>query len=92
MSHPTYRVTNYTARENEEALREELDLVEEKRDQAYLRMAAYKQRASQYYNKRVKRRSFQVGELVLKAVNRSSKNLTHGKLGPNWEGQYQVTR
>ena len=36
---PTYRVANYDDRENEEALRAELVLVEEKRDQAYLRMA-----------------------------------------------------
>ena len=43
---PTYRVANYDDQGNEEALRVELDLVEEKRDQAYLRMAAFKQRAS----------------------------------------------
>ena len=33
---PTYRVANYDDRGNEEALRAELDLVEEKRDQTYL--------------------------------------------------------
>ena len=92
ISLPTHRVTNFVARENEEALRSELDLIDEKREQAYLRMAAYKQRTSRYYNKRVKQRGFQVGDLVLKAVNQSSKNPAHGKLGPNWEGPYQVTR
>ena len=75
---------------NEEALRVELDLVEEKRDQAYLRMAAVKQRVSQHFNKRVKHRSFQVGDLVLKAVNQSTKNPNHDKLGPSWEGSYRV--
>ena len=92
---PTYRVANYDDRGNEEALRAELDLVEEKLDQTYLRMAAFKQRVSQCFNKRVKHRSFQVGDLVLKAVNQSTKNPSHGKLGPNWEGPYiviQVTR
>ena len=87
---PTYQVANYHDRGNEEALRVELDLMEEKRDQAYLRMAAFKQRVSQYFNKRVKHRSFQVGDLVLKAVNQSTKNPSHGKLGPNWEGPYRV--
>ena len=65
----TYRVANYKDQENEEALRGELDLIEEKRDLAYLRMAAYKQRVSQYFNRRVKPCSFQVGDLVLKVVN-----------------------
>ena len=44
MGLPTYRVANYDDQGNEEALRAELDLVEEKRDQAYLRMVAFKQR------------------------------------------------
>ena len=89
---PTYRVANYNERGNKEALQEELDLIEEKRDQAYLRMAAYKQRVSQYFNKRVKHYCFQVGDLVLKAVNQYTKNLSHEKLGPNLEGPYKVVR
>ena len=90
MSLPTYRVASYDDQINEEALRVELDLVEEKRDEAYLRIAAFKQRVSQHFNRRVKPRSFQVGELVLKVVNQSTKNPNHGKLGPNWEGPYRV--
>ena len=42
---PTYRVANYNDMGNEEALWGELGLIEEKRDRAYLKMAAYKQRA-----------------------------------------------
>ena len=80
---PTYRVANYGDQENEEALWAELDLIDKKRDQAYLRMVAFKQRVSQYFNKRVKHRSFQVGDLVIKVVNQSSKNPNHRKLGPN---------
>ena len=64
-------------------MRVELDLVEEMRDRAFVQAVAYKQRVSQYYNKKVKRRSFQVGDLVLKAVNQSTKDPSHGKLGPN---------
>ena len=48
---PTYRVANYHNQKNKEALRGELDLIEEKRDQTYLRMSAYKQRVSQYFNR-----------------------------------------
>ena len=87
---PIYRVANYNEQENAEALRVELDLAEERRDRALVRAAAHKQRVSQYYNKKVKRRSFQVGNLVLKAVNQSTKVPSHGKLGPNWEGPYRV--
>ena len=43
---PTYRVTNYNNQGNKEALRAELDLIEKKRDRAYLRMAAYNQKVS----------------------------------------------
>ena len=75
-------MANYDNLENEKALRTGLDLVEEKRDQAYLRMATFKQRVSQYFNKRVKHRNFQVGDLVLKAVNQSTKNPNHGSWVP----------
>ena len=52
--------------------------------------SVFKQRVSQHFNKRVKHRSFQVGDLVLKAVNQSTKNPNHGKLRPSWEGPYRV--
>ena len=38
----SYRVANYNQQENDEALRVELDLVEERRDQAFVQSAAYK--------------------------------------------------
>ena len=53
-------------------------------------MVAFKQRVSQYFNKKVKHHSFQVGNLVLKALNQSSRNPKHGKVGPNWERPYKV--
>ena len=43
---PTYWVENYNDWENGEALRGGLDLVEEKKENAYLIMAAYKERVS----------------------------------------------
>ena len=82
---PSYRVASYNEQENAKALRVGLDLVEERRDRAFVRAAANKQRVSQYYNKKVKHRSFQVGDLILKAVNQSTKDPSHGKLRPNWE-------
>ena len=86
-----YRVGNFCASENEEILRKDLDLIKEKQDQAYIRRAAYKQRASQYFNKKVKHRSFQVGDQVLKKVNQSTRVPSNGNLGATWEVPYQVT-
>ena len=44
----------------------ELDLIEEIRDKAATRLASYRQRMRQNYNKRVIPRFFQVGDLVWK--------------------------
>ena len=36
--------------------------------------------------------SFKPGDLVLKKLLPLRKDPTHGKLGPNWEGPYMVSR
>ena len=36
-------------------------------------------------------RPLALGDLVLRKVAGTSKNLAWGKLGPNWEGPYRVT-
>ena len=46
---------------------------------------------SRYYNQRVKLRRFNIEDLVLRKVTLATKNPTHGKLGPTWEGPYKVT-
>ena len=89
---PSFRTDNFQAAENDEVLRQGLDLVEEKIDQAYIKVATYKQRTSQFFNRKVKHRSLQVGDLVLKKVNQSTRVPSHRKLGANWEGPYQVAR
>ena len=89
---PFFRTGNFQATENDEVQRQELDLVKEKQDRALIRAASYKQRTSQYSNKKFKHRRFQVGDLVLKKVNQSTRVPNYGKLGANWEGPNQVTR
>ncbi|XP_075475762.1 uncharacterized protein LOC142511450 [Primulina tabacum] len=54
---------------NDQARAMELDLVEEKRDRAFIRMEAYRSRVMKSYNKKVRIRDFQVGDLVMKKVN-----------------------
>jgi hypothetical protein len=55
-------------------------------------MAAYQQKSAQYFNKKVKPRSFKLGDWVLRRVTIATKNPTEGKLGPTWEGPYQVVK
>ena len=45
---------------------------------------------AEYYNKRVKLRQLDIGDLVLRKVTTATKNPTPGKLRPMWEGPYQV--
>ena len=77
---------------NDEALRLNLDLLDEKREQVLRRTEDYQRKMARYYNKKVKPRSYMPGDLVLKKLLPARKNPTHGKLGSNWEGPYIVSR
>lgn len=85
-----HRTTNFDLGKNEEGLRNNLDLLEEKMDEVTLRTIAYKQRMTKYYNSQVKVRRFIVGDLVIRKVSLVTQYLTKGKLRLNWEGPYQV--
>jgi hypothetical protein len=67
-----------------------LDLLDERREQALIRLGSYQHQLRKDYNKNVRPRSFQQRDLVLRKVLWSTKNPTKGKLGPNWEGPYRV--
>lgn len=54
-------------------------------------MINYKQLAKSHHDKRVKTRTFAVGDLVLRKIEVTGRNSTRNKLSPNWEGPYQVT-
>lgn len=55
-------------------------------------MAAYQTSMTRYYNKKVKEKKFKVGDLVLREIIPATKDSTNGKLAPNWEGPYRVTK
>ena len=40
----------------------------------------------------VRHKSFKVEDLVLKKLLLGEKDPTHGKVGPNWEGPYIISR
>ncbi|KAL0455844.1 UNVERIFIED_CONTAM: hypothetical protein Slati_0923600 [Sesamum latifolium] len=85
---PSHRVMNFLEECNENLLRENLDLIEELREKVFLHIQRYKNIMINFYNKRVKSRSFQVGDLVLRRVDTLR---PVGKLDPTWEGPYKVT-
>ena len=82
---------NHNEDKNEEALRLQLDLVDEFRSTAEQRLARYQNLMAKHYNTNVRHRDFQVGDLVLRKVMRVAKDPLQGKLGPNWEGPYRIT-
>ena len=86
------RVEFLNVEHNEEILRLNLDLLEEKREQVQKRAEDYHRKAARYYDRRVRFNSFKLGDLVLKKLLPARKDPTHGKLGPNWEGPYIVSR
>ena len=77
---------------NDEALRLNLDLLNEKREQVLKHTEDYQRKTARYYNQKVKPRSYMSGDLVLKKLLPARKNPAHGKLGPNWEGPYIISR
>ena len=80
----------FDEQDNDDQLKQNLDLMDEVRDQAAQRMAKYKQKIAEYYNRRVKLKKFNIGDLVLRKVTPATKDPAQGKLGPNWEGPYKV--
>ena len=74
-----------TVEHNDEALRLNLDLLDEKCEQVLRRTEDYQRKMARYYNQKVKPRSYMSGNLVLKKLLPARKNPAHGKLDPNWE-------
>ena len=88
---PTIR-TDMPKQENSKLVIKDLDMVDELRELAAVRIASYQRRLENSYNKRVKPRMFQPRDLVLRNVFENTIDPTVEKFQPNWEGPYLVTR
>ena len=88
---PTMKTSTFTSDGNDELLKKNLNLVEERRENAMVQLAYYQHKLKQGYDMNVKLRSSAPGDLVLRKVLENTKNPTWGKLGPNWEGPYCIT-
>nr|GEU82006.1 reverse transcriptase domain-containing protein [Tanacetum cinerariifolium] len=87
---PTYRTTAVDVVNNDEELRLNLDLLEERRELAAMSEAKSKSKMMKYYNSRVRGVAFNPGDFVYSS-NDDSHAVAGGKLGPKWEGPYEVT-
>ena len=80
---PTLRTNAFTLDGNDGLLGKSLDLIEERRESAMVRLAYYQHKLKQGYNTNVKLRPLAVGDLALRKVLGTTKNPAWGKLGPN---------
>ena len=91
---PSLRValmTKITTEDNDRLRLQELEALDEKRLQAQQCIKLYQARISKAFNKKVKQRVFQKGDLVL-AVRRPMIMMheTKGKFQPKWEGLFVI--
>ncbi|XP_076953884.1 uncharacterized protein LOC143628099 [Bidens hawaiensis] len=85
---PTRRTLQGEGRVKED-LRLNLNLAEERREEAARREVEYKKKIGRYYNARVREVRFKKGVWALRE-NEASIKEDQGKLWPKWEGPYQV--
>ncbi|XP_070005973.1 uncharacterized protein [Nicotiana sylvestris] len=87
---PSTRYTQATEESNEEEMQINLDLLEERIETTFIRMAVQKQIIERYYNQKAHLRYFKIEDFVLKKVFQSTRASNAGKLSPNWEGPYKI--
>nr|ADB85436.1 putative retrotransposon protein [Phyllostachys edulis] len=81
------RVETFTDSNQEQLRADDINLLEERRNQALIRSAVYQQALRRYYDRKVQPRSLAVGDLVLRLCQSKS---NRNKLSPKWEGPYTV--
>ncbi|KAK1652692.1 hypothetical protein QYE76_070497 [Lolium multiflorum] len=86
IEHDSPRVTEYNEEISRKALEDDVDALDEARDEVLSRVAKYQQDLKNYHSRRLRPRSFQVGDLVLRLNQKS-----HEKLESPWLGPYIVT-
>ncbi|XP_074351696.1 uncharacterized protein LOC141690833 [Apium graveolens] len=86
----SFRRDNYDLEANEVNHRLYLNMIEETREDAQIRIAIYQQRTARHYNSKVRARTFKVGDLVMRRVMPNTKVVSNGVFGENWEGPYKI--
>ncbi|VFQ94347.1 unnamed protein product [Cuscuta campestris] len=86
---PTRREMEYDPEVNEQNQAVELNFVEERRDEARIRAENYRRQVKSYFDSKVKPRTFQVGDYVLRKREKSQPT-KGGKLAKKYEGPYII--
>ena len=79
----TLKTSSFSLSSNSELLERNLDLIEERRESVMIQLAYYQHKLKHGYDSKVKLRPLVPGDLVLRKVLGTTKNLAWGKLGPN---------
>nr|GFC47411.1 reverse transcriptase domain-containing protein [Tanacetum cinerariifolium] len=87
---PTIRTAKVNVATNDDERRIDLDLLEERCERAAICEAKAKSKMKGYYDAKVRGVSFRPGEFVY-CANGASHAKDARKLGPKWEGSYEVT-
>ena len=77
---PMLRTSLFNPSDNDEHLKRNLDLIEEKQENAMVQLAYYQQKLKQGYDANVKLRPLTPDDLVLRKIMGATKNPTWGKL------------
>ena len=92
----TYRLAkqnNLSAVDYYNSMMDNMDELTDKRMKALKEIEKDKLRVARAYNKKVKGKSFQVGDLVWKTIlPLGMKSNKFGKWSPSWEGPYRVVK
>nr|GEY95026.1 reverse transcriptase domain-containing protein [Tanacetum cinerariifolium] len=87
---PTYRIAAVDVVNNDKDLHLNQDLLEERRERVAICKAKAKSKMMKYYKARVRSVAFKPSDFVYRS-NDASHAVAGGKLGPKWEGPYEVT-
>ncbi|GKC14387.1 reverse transcriptase domain-containing protein [Tanacetum coccineum] len=86
---PSLRCVKVNQAKNDEGLLLNLDILEERREKAAIRKAKSKAKMEKYYNAKVHSITFHPRDFVYHS-NEASHAKESEKLGPKWEGSYEV--
>ena len=79
-------------KDNTQWMLDELDLIDERRDSALVRIQNYQNETDRYYNSTVLQRRLNEGDRVLQKVFQNTAEPNAGKLGANSEGPYLISK
>ena len=69
MGQTSLRVKTYEGQKKQQELNSNLDLIDDVKEEAMKQMAKHKETMARYYNRKVKVRRFNTGDLVLRKIS-----------------------